>query len=117
MKDYLKLQGRHAKTAQDVIDVVKWFNGHSLALGLLRKQQQETLGKILALVLPCIARWTSHFLSARRLIRVENAMRACVEKNRDDLLIAAGKAKAQTAAAKRILDILEDERFWELLQE
>lgn len=117
MKDYFKLKGRHAQTAQHVIDIVKWFNFHTLALGLLREQQKETLGKTLALILPFITRWTTHFLSASRLIRVKSAMRTCVEKNRDSLMKAGGKVKAQKEAAKEILDIIQDDGFWSLLQE
>jgi hypothetical protein len=54
--EYLNHMKKNWKTLEDVLDVVKWFNNHGRALGLLRKEQMSTFGRILVLVLPCLTR-------------------------------------------------------------
>ena len=60
------------------IEVIKWFNNHSRALGLLKQRMLEKLFKVYVLILPVITRWTSHYLSCKRLLLVATAMRTLV---------------------------------------
>ena len=73
--DIFKLKGFFIAIIDDALEVVKWFNSHSQALGLLQSVQLHKLGKILALILPVLTRWTSHYLSVRRLIDLEVAFK------------------------------------------
>ena len=57
----------------------------------MREAMMTTLGKSLVLILPVLTRWTSHYLSVRRLLQVERALRIVVWQSRDRLIVAAGK--------------------------
>lgn len=52
--DIFKLKGFFIAIIDDALEVVKWFNSHSQALGLLQSVQLHKLGKILALILPVL---------------------------------------------------------------
>ncbi|KAI0319015.1 hypothetical protein OF83DRAFT_1035257, partial [Amylostereum chailletii] len=45
----------------NALEIVKWFNHHTLPLGLLKDVQLEHTKKILCLILPVITRWTTHY--------------------------------------------------------
>jgi hypothetical protein len=117
--EYLKCMKQHRKTMEDALDVVKWFNHHGRALGLLRKEQMSTFGKILVLILPCLTRWTSHYLAVRRLLelRVAFSKLTCDPKILEILLVCAGKKQEQLAEAERIVGIICREGFWDELAE
>jgi hypothetical protein len=93
--------------------VIKWFNSHSRALGILQKQQQEAFNKVFALILPVITRWTCHYLSFTRLVKVSKPIRTIVLNRRDELKECAGPKREAKDAAEKVLKIVEDSRFWE----
>ncbi|KIM50360.1 hypothetical protein SCLCIDRAFT_34376 [Scleroderma citrinum Foug A] len=80
--DLFKLKSAYLKTVDKATEVIKWFNHHSCALGLLRKEQLGTYQKILALIQPVITHWTCHFLSTRRLLETSGALRSCCIKKK-----------------------------------
>lgn len=113
--DYLKRSG-YLQTINHALDVIKWFNNHSTALDLFRKEQLSTYSEVrlyaLSLILPVVTRWTAHYLAITRLLSLGLAMRACCMKYEDQLRVAAGKRSEQTAKAEEILDIVKDADFW-----
>lgn len=112
--DMLKVSGFFTAVIEDALDVVKWFNNHSRALGLLRVCMQQRLAKILALVLPVITRWTSHYLSVRRLLEVERPLR---EVALDPALIqCAGNKRDAIEKAESIVRTLSRQDFWDNLK-
>jgi len=115
--DYFKLENVYVETIEKAAEIIKWFNNHTLALGLFQKEQKSQTKKILALIRAVITRWTSHYLSVNRLLTLEQPLRSCVLKHRRELLVAAGKKAKQTETAKRIMRIVEDIDFWKLLTE
>jgi hypothetical protein len=89
--DFLRLKLPFLKSIPLALDVVKWFNNHGAALALLQTEQRYTYhGKIFALILPVITRWTAHYLSVTRLLKVKGAVTSCCNRNKDVLLISAG---------------------------
>ena len=109
----------------DVLDegneVIKWFNNHSRALGLLKEQQRARLpggeGRVLALLRPCETRWTAHVVSAGRFLKLEKPIRGCILDHRKELVACAGKEQAQKDKVEQLLDAIEKPEFWRLLSE
>jgi hypothetical protein len=93
------------------VEVVKWFNNHSRALGLLQVEQEITYHKVLALILPVITRWTAHYLSSRRLLEVSTAVRACGLRHKETLLLCAGNKADAKAKARSIIATTQDDVF------
>lgn len=114
--DIFKLKGIFVKIIDDTLEVVKWFNNHSRALGLLKTVQQIKLGKIMALILPVLTRWTSHYLSIRRLLKLKTAFKQLLLDHTPSLLLAAGPRREQKEKARQVLDIVEGFGFWSNLR-
>jgi hypothetical protein len=115
--DYLSLKDGTTECVKLALEVINWFNNHSRALGLLNSEQRATYGKVLALILPVITRWTAHYLSSRRLLEVSVAIRACVMKHKEKLINCSGPKADAKAKAESVMAIVECNRFWECLVE
>ena len=115
--DILKLKGFFIAIIDEALEVVKWFNSHSQALGLLQSVQLHKLGKILALILPVLTRWTSHYLSVRRLIDLEVAFKQVLLDHTPELIVAAGPKRAAKEKAQEVLSILKGHGFWTKLKQ
>ena len=117
--DFLKLKADFRKVIILGLDVVKWFNNHSQALALFRSEQKLTYhGKFWALILPVITRWTAHYLSLTRLLKVEAALRTCATRHKPALLACAGARDADAqAAAGAVLRTIGDDDFWEKVKQ
>jgi hypothetical protein len=99
------------------LEVVKWFNNHSRALGVLAVEQRSISNKRpLALLLPVITRWTLHYCSLRRLLEVQGPMKACYNKYKAILLGCAGPTADAKRKAVEIQNIVENPSFWEKVQ-
>lgn len=99
------------------IEVIKWFNNHSRALGLLKQRMLEKLCKVYVLILPVITRWTSHYLSCKHLLLVATAIRTLVLDFYDELVVCAGDKRELKEKAKEILDLINEPSFWRDLAE
>lgn len=112
--DYFKLKTRFINVVNNALEVVKWFNSHSRALGILKDKQRTKLPKVLALILPVLTRWTSHYLSVRRLLELEYFFRLLVldQESRAVLILCAGAKAEQKRKAEEIMKIIEDSGFW-----
>lgn len=98
------------------VELIKWFNNHSYALGLLRSQQRLADVTVLILFLPIITRWTSHYLAITRLLHLKRFLRGCVELHYDELVKCAGSQKGAKTRARRILGFVNNNDFWEALE-
>ncbi|KAL6302503.1 ribonuclease H-like domain-containing protein [Sparassis latifolia] len=99
-------------------EIIKWFNSHGAALDLFEKEQELTYTdatRVLALILPCVTRWTAHFLSISRLLDLSLAMKLCCARHADKLLICAGKTADVKAKALSILNTVKADEFWKKL--
>jgi hypothetical protein len=106
--DFLNLKADFRRIITLALDVVKWFNNHGQALDKLRIEQIITYdGKSWSLILP-ITRWTAHYLSLTRLLKVEAALTTCCSRHKPLLL---GLGKNETEAAE-VLHTVADARFW-----
>ncbi|KDQ07177.1 hypothetical protein BOTBODRAFT_120426, partial [Botryobasidium botryosum FD-172 SS1] len=110
--DYLKQHSSLIDSASDALAVIKWFNNHSVALGALHQCQQSLSGHELALCLPTVIRWTSHFLAFTRLLKVAKPMRLCAVLNDKVLLSCAGPGAAKKDEATQVLRIVNNADFW-----
>ena len=115
--DIFKVKGSFIETIDDALEVVKWFNNHSRALGILRDVQHQLHEQPLSLILPVLTRWTSHFLSVRRLLQLEQAFKHMLAKvPENDLITCAGSRAEMKRKARQILDTLKHFDFWYKLQ-
>lgn len=111
--DLLKLKDGYLKTVNTAIDVIKWFNNHSRALGLLCKEQLQTYQKTLSLIQPCITRWTCHFLSSQWLLETSGALCSCCIKEEKQLITCAGERQQDKSKVQTIIRIVSDTTFWD----
>ena len=111
--DYYKQNPCVAAVVDSAIEVIKWFNNHSFALGLLNTEQAITYNDtIWALIVPIITRWTSHTCSLSRLLQVNKAMKLTATWNRDELINYVGPKVKSINKAKRVLDRVLDNNWW-----
>lgn len=110
--DLLKLKLPCMKSVSQAVEVVKWFNSHSYALGILAVEQESMSTVILALILPVITRWTAHYCSLRRLLELERPIKASWTKWEKELVECVGKEKNALTKVKEIQEIVEDPSFW-----
>ncbi|GJE84312.1 hypothetical protein PsYK624_003880 [Phanerochaete sordida] len=103
-----------AEVIAAAVEIVKWFNAHGAALDLHREAQKihDPLHDPLALLLPVITRWTAHFQSVSRLLRLSIPTRSCSVTRRDKLLTSAGRTAEAKGKAQEVLRIVDDPDFW-----
>ncbi len=110
----------HSSTMNAALEVVRWFNNHSSALELFQQAQLWTnpeRTQPLALILPALTHWTTHFQAASRLCALGPAMQACIMRNKDKLLEIAEKSQGDNsrATAMNVIKTIEDAEFWKHL--
>ncbi|OBZ67907.1 hypothetical protein A0H81_12375 [Grifola frondosa] len=111
--DYFKTKINFVKVMDDALEIVKWFNNHSRALGLLRKEQTLRFGIALMLILPVLTRWTSHYLAATRLLDIQEAIRVLVAGSRQLLIECVGEKADAVRKANEILNLIALPSFWD----
>ncbi|KAG1723863.1 hypothetical protein EDB19DRAFT_1645013, partial [Suillus lakei] len=110
--DIFKIKGLFSKIIDDALEVVKWFNNHSRALGILNAAQVKILLKVKSLVLPVLTRWTSHYLSVQRLLELEMPFKEILANSLEDLKTCAGNRSDMKRKAMQTLAILLRYDFW-----
>lgn len=114
--EVLKLKHRYVQVMEEALEVIKWFNSHSLALGILQEEQlhriRHTRSRVLSLILPVLTRWTSHYLAACRLLELEDHLRFIAQYRYPDLHRAAGNKSEAKRRADEVLQIVLRESFW-----
>lgn len=116
MGDYFKLRLPWLVYVDMALELIKWFNNHSIALGILQSQQKAANKTVLVLIFPVITRWTSHYLAVSRLIDLGPFIRAAIETRYDTLFVAAGKRRDAKDRARRVLSYAQDSRLWKGLE-
>ncbi|KAJ3519444.1 hypothetical protein NMY22_g13201 [Coprinellus aureogranulatus] len=119
LSNYFKVKGCLISIVNEALEIVKWFNNHSHALGLLRQQQLASgLTRYVSLILPVLTRWTSHYLSVSRLLNLQYHFQCLIlnREKRNSLLLAAGAKDDQKKKAEEILHIIEHPDFWDDLK-
>ncbi|TFY53352.1 hypothetical protein EVG20_g10156 [Dentipellis fragilis] len=112
--DYLKRNVASRTVVNRALEIVKWFNNHSRAIGILKDVQlkSSTTGIPLCLILPVLTRWTSHFLSISHLLELESCFLHAVAEHGAELEKCTGKEKTAVVKAKEIVQIIKDSQFW-----
>lgn len=113
--DYYKANPKVAALVDQAINIVKWFNNHSYCLGMLRAEQLVTYKKVLALILPVLSRWTSHFCLISWLLQTNIAMTLAATRHREQFLEYVGDKLKKVKRAERVLDHVTDKDWWKEL--
>ncbi|THU83160.1 hypothetical protein K435DRAFT_571524, partial [Dendrothele bispora CBS 962.96] len=112
--DFIKLKVPLIRAADKALELIKWFNNHSFALGLLRQEQTFYRFAVLVLILPVLTRWTSHYLAMDRLVELKPAFLRLVIS--DDickkLVASAGSKAADKTKAKKMIRLIKETEFW-----
>ena len=116
MGDYFRARSIYVDTIAKPTKIIKWFINHSYALGMLKSEEKNQDMRVLTPTLPCHIRWTSHYLSASRMLALKKPMQAIAVSKYEDLRTAAGKKREQKEAAENVLRIIRDSCFWERLK-
>ncbi|EUC60305.1 hAT family dimerization protein [Rhizoctonia solani AG-3 Rhs1AP] len=94
-------------------EVIKWFNNHSRALEMLHNEQLHSLRKTLALITPVLTRWTSIYMSVRRLLDCLPAFRGMINNCPcDQFQTLAGVDRKSRDKALDVWNILNNNQFW-----
>lgn len=88
------------------------MNNHSRPLGIFRREQFQTHGKVLSLIRPVITQWTAHYLSLRQLLEVEKTMQASWLKYGDEFIRFAGLKHETWEKAEWKQSVVMDNKFW-----
>ena len=110
--DYLALRLPFQSCVMKALEVIKWMNNHSRALGLFRQEQLYTYNKILALILPVITRWTAHYLCLHRLLTVEKTLKSAWLKHSEIMIASASAKNDDKAKAIAVEAIINSPEFW-----
>ena len=112
--EFLSLKVEYRVVIALTLDVIKWFNNYNRALFYLRSEQILTYdGDFWALILPVITRWTAHYLSTIRLLKIEDAMWTCCRRYRTKLLEYPGRDADARTAGFAVLETVEADSFWQ----
>ena len=98
------------------LELIKWFNNHSIALGILKSQQRIAGKTVLVLIFPVLTRWTTHYLATSRLLDLAAFVRAAIDTRYDDLVLAGGRRKDAKEKARQVLGYAQDSEFWKGLE-
>ncbi|KZV65826.1 hypothetical protein PENSPDRAFT_756143 [Peniophora sp. CONT] len=109
--DIFKVHGPFIQVMDDALEVIKWFNNHGRAHGLLGQAMRKRLGREYSLVNPVLSRWTSLFHAADRLLRTRDAM-LDVTINREELISCAGDKRDALEKADEVVSIIERKPWW-----
>ncbi|KAF8873343.1 ribonuclease H-like domain-containing protein [Infundibulicybe gibba] len=113
--DYCKMNPKVAGIIDQAAKIIKWFNNHSYALGLLNKEQQDIYKKCWSLVVPVVTRWTAHFCAASRLLDIWKALKVVAAKHGDEIIGSVGKKRKAIQKAEAVLACVRDENWWKEL--
>ena len=112
--EFLSLKVEYRVVIALTLDIIKWFNNYNRALFYLRSEQILTYdGDFWALILPVITRWTAHYLSTIRLLKIEDAMWTCYWRYRTKLLEYPGRDADARTAGFAVLETVEADSFWQ----
>ena len=113
--DFVKRNPSIKILIDEVVDVVKWFNNHSYALGVLNEEQQIMNKKTLALIVPVVTRWTAYYLSMDRLLAIWKPLQITAIRHESSLLESVGQKPQAKAKAKQVIDRIRDDTWWRRL--
>jgi hypothetical protein len=114
--DFLLIRRSVTEDINNALEVVKWFNNHSIALALLQQEQILTFnGSFWALILPAITRWTAHYLAITRYLKLKQPLQICWTRNEERLITCAGGKRELQDKARSIYGLVRDEMLWHRL--
>ncbi|KAI0731798.1 ribonuclease H-like domain-containing protein, partial [Fomitopsis betulina] len=100
----------------NALEIIKWFNNHTRALGMLKDTMIVKLGKAVCLILPVITRWTLHYLAVRRLIGAECTFLQLLLDREDELVLCAGDKEPVWRKAEEVISKLRQPAFFDRLK-
>ncbi|PCH34657.1 hypothetical protein WOLCODRAFT_79053 [Wolfiporia cocos MD-104 SS10] len=113
--DYYKQNPQVKSLVDEAILVIKWFNNHSYALGVLNEEQMSMYKKSHALIMPMVTRWTSNFCALDRLLDIWKAIQITSIKHEDRLVESVGQKHSAKTKATQVLALVKDTTWWKAL--
>ncbi|PCH38738.1 hypothetical protein WOLCODRAFT_44498, partial [Wolfiporia cocos MD-104 SS10] len=113
--DYYKQNPQVKSLVDEAILVIKWFNNHSYALGVLNEEQMSMYKKSHALIMPVVTRWTSNFCALDRLLDIWKAIQMTSIKHEDRLVESVGQKHSAKTKATQVLALVKDTTWWKAL--
>jgi len=113
--DLLGVKHKLIKVIKTPLEIITWFNGHSVPLTWLQDKQQLMYNKSWIIFLPVITHWLAHYHTCTRLLKIERAMCACWAQKADEIIMKAGNTEKQERA-QAVLEPIGDVEFWKKLQ-
>jgi len=110
--NYLALKLPFQDCVTKALVVIKWMNNHSRTLGLFRQEQVFMYHKFLVLILPVITRWTTHYLSLRRLLTIEKPLKVAWLKHNETMIASAGSKNEDKAKVLVVQATINNPDFW-----
>ncbi|KIY61000.1 hypothetical protein CYLTODRAFT_415744, partial [Cylindrobasidium torrendii FP15055 ss-10] len=104
-----KVDGAFVDWIDHALDVIKWTI--TCPTKLLSRLT------ILALILPVITRWTSHYLSVMRLMAMQTALETLVAAQKDKLLLCAGSKPEAVKSAELVIQLIGSSLMWNVLKQ
>jgi hypothetical protein len=96
-------------------DLIAWARSKKIVLALLRQNQIEAKAQVITVLRAVITRWTCHFCSYERLIKIQVHLRAISyqddARSNSEKKIIQGDAKAKAKASK-MCDLIKSSVFW-----
>ncbi|KAI4519678.1 hypothetical protein K525DRAFT_205497 [Schizophyllum commune Loenen D] len=95
--------------------IINWFTSHKRALSMLMDEERrspEQWTRLKTFIRAVITRWTTHYLSVRRMAELREVLQVLAIVRRSQLLLAGGEKQEQIDAADGVIKIVEDGSFW-----
>lgn len=115
--DFVKENPEIKVLIDEVVEVIKWFLNHSYALGVFNVEQSTMTAKVLALIVLVVTRWTAYFLSMERLLEVSRPLQITAIRHEADLISSVGQKPKLKEKAKKILDRVRNDSWWQKISQ
>jgi hypothetical protein len=122
--DYFKVWDYAAEVAEDATSVISWINNHSKVCLIFDQAQEKVslsnVGEaiILAYLVACLTRWTTHFTAFARLLSIQEPLMNAAGWQHPEIVrgqvgaATSTEADRLTADANYHCDILVSAAFW-----
>ncbi|KAG8708308.1 hypothetical protein FRC11_006575 [Ceratobasidium sp. 423] len=115
--DILKLNSELVEAGEMAIEIIRWMLHHSRLLALLHEEQLRLTGTTCTFNIPCITRWTAHFLSFTSLLSSQQPLQSLLVSKPQAFQDSAGHSSENKKEVKAIIESIGDRGFWRKLNE
>ena len=107
-------EGMFYQTVEDALDIARWFNSHGRVREALGEVQKSIYQKTVAIIFPCLTRWTTHYQAVRRMLSIKTAFQAMFLDRPKLHTLASTSPRNNTATkADEVFDKAIRPGFWD----